>query len=317
MQIWVFTDGGGIQGDMHSFETWKNSGEGKLCIFAGAEDTGLLKALLGELGVHHLAIQDVLRDRHPPKYEVFAECMVFLMRTLPHEGRGLLFHPVQVSMVLGQNWLICRYQHSCMSIETVLASLPLKKNLPSVGFLAWEVMETVASHYMDWLIYLEGRIGRLEDLLLKLSDDRILSEIISLKTGLRKHRRNFLYLERMAGQVKDKGIGLDILPRSPEVNDLYEKWERVYSMSAMFYEQLGDMVDGYISQSSYKLNVTMRVLTVITAVFIPLSFVAAVYGMNFDYMPELSYRWSYFILLGVMLLVGMGMLLWFRKIKWL
>ena len=317
MQIWTFTDGPGVQGDMRSFEIWKNSQIGNLCVFAGADDTDLLKAILGELDVHPLAIQDVLRDRHPPKYKVFEECMVFLMRTLPHEGRGLLFHPVQVSMVVGPNWLICRYQHSCMSIETILASLPLKKQLPSAGFLAWEVMETVASHYLDWLIYLEGRIGRLEDLLLKLSDDRILSEIISLKTGLRKHRRNFLYLERMAVQIKDKGIGTDILPRSTEGHDLYEKWERVYSMSAMFYEQLGDMVDGYISQSTYKLNVTMRVLTVITAIFIPLSFVAAVYGMNFDYMPELYYQWSYFILLGVMLLVALVMIWWFRKIKWL
>jgi magnesium transporter len=88
-------------------------------------------------------------------------------------------------------------------------------------------------------------------------------------------------------------------------------------MSAMFYEQLGDMIDGYISQSSYKLNVTMRVLTVITAIFIPLSFVAAIYGMNFSYMPELQYRGAYFVLLAVMLLVGVGMVIWFRKIKWL
>ena len=317
MQIWTFTDGRGVQGDMLSFETWKNSQVGNLCVFAGEGDTELLKAILGDLKVHHLAIQDVLRDRHPPKYEIFSECMIFLMRVLPHEGKGVLFHPVHLSLVLGKNWLVCRYQHSCISVDTVLASLSLKKELPSVGFLAWEIMETVASHYLEWLIYLEARIARLEDMLLKLSDDRILADIISLKTGLRKHRRNFLYLERVAGQVKDKGIGLDILPHSPECNDLYEKWERVYSMSAMFYEQLGDMVDGYISQSSYKLNVTMRVLTVITALFIPLSFVAAVYGMNFEYMPELDYQWSYFILLGAMLLVGIGMIWWFRKIKWL
>ncbi len=317
MQLWIFTDGAGVQGDMRAFDTWKQSQQGNLCVFAGEEDSELIRAILGELKVHHFAIQDVMRDRHPPKYEVFEECRVFLLRVLPHEGRSLFFHPVHVSIVMGQNWLVCRYQHRCMSIDTILATLPLKKSLPSLGFLVWEMMEMVGGHYLDWLITLEGRIGRLEDMLLKMPDDRILTEIISLKTGLRKHRRNFLYLERVAGQIKDRGIGSDILPRSPECNDLYEKWERVYSMSAMFYEQLGDMVDGYISQSTYKLNVTMRVLTVITAIFIPLSFIAAVYGMNFEYMPELHYRWAYFVLLGFMALVGVVMLLWFRKIKWL
>jgi magnesium transporter len=317
MNVWTFTDSDVREGGLDAFQDWHASPVGKVCVFAGEEDTASLKGVLQALNVHPLAIQDVLRDRHPPKYEVFPEYRVFLMRVLPHQGKSFFLHPVQVSLVVGENWLVCRYQHKCLSVDAILASMRLKAELSGVAVLTWEIMETVASHYLDWLMYLERRIGTLEDALLMASDDKLLMDVIALKTGLRKYRRNFLYLERVAGQVRDKGIGPDILAYSPECNDLYEKWERVYSMSAMFYEQLGDMIDGYISQSSYKLNVTMRVLTVITAIFIPLSFIAALYGMNFINMPELRYHNGYFVLLAVMLFVGLGMVIWFRKIKWL
>lgn len=85
----------------------------------------------------------------------------------------------------------------------------------------------------------------------------------------------------------------------------------------MYYEICGDLVDGYISLTSHRLNNTMKVLTIITAIFVPLSFLAGVYGMNFENMPELGMRYSYFILLGVMGSVAVGMLLLFRKLRWL
>jgi magnesium transporter len=317
MQILQFTNEGVSQGGMDAFGIWRDSKVGQLCVFAGEEDSELLKRVLVDLNVHPLAIQDVMRERHPPKYEVFSDYQLCLMRVLPEHSKGLFFHPVQVAVVVGDNWLVCRYQHPCKSIETFLSGLCLKKEWSGVGVLAWEIVVTVATHYLEWLMRLEGHISTLEDLMISASNDRILADVISMKTGLRKHRRNFLYLERVASQIREKGIGPDVLPHSPEGNDLYEKWERIYSMSSMFYEQLGDMIDGYISQSSYKLNVTMRVLTVITAIFIPLSFIAALYGMNFAYMPELQYHWAYFVLLAVMLGIGLGMVVWFRKIKWL
>ena len=84
----------------------------------------------------------------------------------------------------------------------------------------------------------------------------------------------------------------------------------------MYYDICGDLVDGYISISSHQLNITMRVLTVITAIFVPLTFVAGIYGMNFDYMPELHYRYGYFFILGMMAGIG-GVLIWvFRRKGW-
>jgi magnesium transporter len=85
----------------------------------------------------------------------------------------------------------------------------------------------------------------------------------------------------------------------------------------MYYETCGDLIDGYISISSHQLNHTMRILTVITAIFIPLGFMAGLYGMNFDHMPELHWKYSYFALLSVMGITVIGLILLFRHKKWL
>jgi Mg2+ and Co2+ transporter CorA len=101
------------------------------------------------------------------------------------------------------------------------------------------------------------------------------------------------------------------------INDVFERFERLHSLTQMYYDICGDLVDGYISISSHQLNITMRVLTVITAIFVPLTFLAGIYGMNFAHMPELPYRYGYPVLLLMMLAIGAGLLWVFWRKKWL
>jgi magnesium transporter len=101
------------------------------------------------------------------------------------------------------------------------------------------------------------------------------------------------------------------------VIDVYEKYERLLSLSTLYYELAGDLVDGYISLTNHALNNTMRVLTAITAIFVPLSFLAGVYGMNFEYMPELQWKGAYFVVLGIMGTVILVLLALFKKYRWL
>ena len=101
------------------------------------------------------------------------------------------------------------------------------------------------------------------------------------------------------------------------ITDLHDRFERLHSLAQMFYELCGDLVDAYISITSHQLNSTMRVLTVITAIFVPLSFLAGLYGMNFDYIPELKIENGYFILLGVMGVLSAALIWMFRRMRWL
>ena len=112
----------------------------------------------------------------------------------------------------------------------------------------------------------------------------------------------------------DAGFGEHV---GHELNDVYEQQERAGSLTDLYYELASDLIDNYISIASHHLNQIMKVLTIITAIFVPLGFLAGIYGMNFEYMPELHTPSGYFILLGVMFSIAVTLLLLFRKKRWL
>ncbi|MGK0444048.1 MAG: magnesium transporter [Bermanella sp.] len=101
------------------------------------------------------------------------------------------------------------------------------------------------------------------------------------------------------------------------LQDVLEKNERLSSLTQMYYELTGDLLDSMLSMASHKLNGTMRVLTVITAVFVPLSFIVGLYGMNFEYIPELKFKYGYFFVVGFMLTLSVSLISIFKFKKWL
>jgi magnesium transporter len=102
-----------------------------------------------------------------------------------------------------------------------------------------------------------------------------------------------------------------------QFNDVYEQMERLASLSGLYQELAGDLIDGYISLNSHRLNQIMKVLTIVAVIFLPLSLLVGVYGMNFENMPELQARYGYYVLLTVMTLIGLGLLFLFRRLRWL
>jgi magnesium transporter len=148
-------------------------------------------------------------------------------------------------------------------------------------------------------------------------DDTILAELLGYKTELKKFRRVFLYHEQMFRELRSRSfpaLGADI---AHQVTDVYEQQERAGSLAGLYYEMASDMADGYISVASHHLNQIMKILTVVMSIFIPLSFLAGIYGMNFEYMPELHSRSGYFILLGVMGAIALLLISLFRRKRWL
>ena len=102
-----------------------------------------------------------------------------------------------------------------------------------------------------------------------------------------------------------------------EIHDIYEQQERAKSLTELYYELASDLADGYISVSSHHLNQIMKVLTVVMPIFVPLSFLAGIYGMNFEHMPELTWKYAYFVVISFMAILTTGLLILFRRIAWL
>ena len=140
---------------------------------------------------------------------------------------------------------------------------------------------------------------------------------LSLKTHLTRLRRNFHYHVALFDTLQSTpSLPFDD-SLTHEINDICEQQHRAASLADLFYNVAGDLIDGYISVSAHRLNNIMKVLTIITAIFVPLTFIAGIYGMNFEYIPELKHRFGYFIVWGVMLFLTTVLIGVFRKKKWL
>lgn len=309
------------QGGSELIDEWRQSEAGCLWLDLYGEDEARESALLESFGMHHLAIQDAQRKRHPPKLEVFDDHLFILLRGLDAESQSLDFGTVQIAMFAGKNFLITRRGGVSVSINEWWSKAAMPQMLGRGGIhMALALATTAARRYLDLLLGFEPTLSELEDGLQEHPDDQKMRELTGYRTRLRKLRRIFSYLAGVfeaLREVDEPLFSAESEEYRHQVIDVYEKYERLLSLSSMYYEVAGDLVDGYISLTSHELNSTMRILTVLTAIFVPLGFLAGVYGMNFDNMPELHTEGGYFVLLGTMAAIASSLLLIFKYKKWL
>jgi magnesium transporter len=191
--------------------------------------------------------------------------------------------------------------------------------LVSPGLLASKIMRFSVGCYVDSILEFEPYLNELEDSMQDKPNDEIMREVIAYKSRLRKLKRIFSYHERLVSNLL-KDIPQRLADEDGDIEhglqDLFERCERLNSLCAMYYEICGDLINGYLSITSHQLNNTMKVLTVITAIFVPLTFIVGVYGMNFENMPELHWHYGYFYILSAMLVFACAATAFAYK-KWL
>lgn len=282
--------------------------------------------LHGELDIHPLAVRDALRDRHPPKLEEYPAYSFLVFKELSADSRGLDtatdefdFSTLQLAIFVGDRLLVTRHSAGSLSVDQLWKE-KAESDAPSrisPAALALRLVRIMVDRYTKLILGLELRLETLEEEILNNPKDEILAELSGYKSELKKLRRIFTYHQQVLLQLKSRpypGFGEEL---AHEVNDVYEHQERAGSLTVLYYELASDLIDSYISIASHRLNQIMKILTIITAIFVPLGFLAGVYGMNFENMPELHSRSGYFILLSVMAGIAVTLLLIFRKMRWL
>jgi magnesium transporter len=308
------------EGDQELVRNWKQDENKLLWLDLADEPDETAKQLLcGELGLHPLAVQDALRDRHPPKVEDFGNYTFLLFKGLSKVSESLDFTTLQLAQFVGKRLLVTRRSAESRSVnqlwEEIRQNTSRITNGPSL--LALRLTRIMVEHYLQLILGLEPRLEELEDEILANPRDEILGELSGYKTELKKLRRVFVYHQQIFSTLKTHSYACFGEEVAHELNDVYEQQERAGSLTELYYELAGDLIESYISIASHHLNQIMKVLTIITAIFVPLSFLAGIYGMNFEHMPELHSSSGYFILLGVMLGIATLLLLVFRKKRWL
>lgn len=314
------SDIGVTEGGDELIAKWRTDVSSRLWVDIEIDDPEWVNRKLAELNCHPLAVQDALRKRHPPKIEAFEEHLFILYRGILEVSEPIDFQHQSVAFFISENLLVSLHPGKSIGVDYIWtnSNQPIAQGTYDV---ALAVMHYSSGKYLETILQFESVLSDIEDELQSHGNDEMLANLTSYRSKLLKLKRTFNYQQNITKKLLETkrtvaGINVSTEDYLHLTIDVHERFERLYSLTQMHYEICGDLIEGYLSIASHQLNVTMRILTVITAIFVPLSFMAGLYGMNFEYIPELKMKYGYFYLLGSMLLCATGLILFFKQKRW-
>jgi magnesium transporter len=286
----------------------------------GLQEISLLEQMGGNFRLHPLTLEDILNTEQRPKSEDHGDYLYIVLR-LFHEGDDGSLIPEQVSIVLGSNWLISLQEKEGNLIAPVRERLRNEKGrlrkAAGADYLAHALLDAIVDSYFVILDKFEEKIEHLEDALIGRPSPQTLRAIQALKREIILLRKSVWPLREMVGGLARSDSPLIREQSVIYFRDIYDHAVQVIDTIETYRDMLSGMLDIYLSSISNRMNEIMKVLTIIATIFMPLTFLAGIYGMNFKYMPELEWRWGYFALWGVMIIIAIFMLIYFRRKRWL
>jgi len=287
----------------------------------GVHDMDVIEKLGAHFRIHPLTLEDVVNTNQRPKMEEFDDYIFVVLKMLQHEDDGRV-HAEQVSMVVGANFLLS-FQEAEGDVFNAVRDRIRKGHgrirRSGSAYLAYALMDCVVDHYFLVLEQLSETIETLEGELYDAIDGDVdlLHEIYRLKQEMIYLRKQLWPLRETLSQLHKTENPLVSEKTKVFFSDVYDHLIQGLEIIESLHAVLSGLQDLYLSMSSQRMNEVMKVLTIIATIFIPLSFVAGVYGMNFAFMPELKWHWGYFAVWGLFAAMTGGMLVYFKRRKWL
>ena len=279
------------------------------------------RVLLDVFQFHPLTVEDCRADRHHPKIEEFPGYIYFILHGVTAEVTLEHFNTIELDGFLGRNFVITYHHARFRSIDLVKqkvrsSPVPCQRG---PAYLLYQILDELVDYYAPVLDDFDDALERLEDEIfaLKNPDNAILEEIQQLKRSLLRLRRNSSKQLNILYRISHGEFPLIDQQMLPFYRDIYDHMVRVTDLAESYRDLISGALDSYLSVVSNRTNDIMRVLTIFSAIMLPLTFIAGVYGMNFDNLPELHWQYSYFVVIGVMILVAGAMLAFFWRKGWL
>jgi len=286
----------------------------------GVHDVDKVQQIGAGFNLHPLVIEDIVHTGQRPKVEDYESQLFIVLRMLRWSEEADEIDDEQVSVVLGPSWVLSFQEREGDVFDPVRDRLLLNRGrIRKLGpdYLAYALIDAVVDHYFSILETLGERIESLSEEMTGNPMRKDLAVIRHLKRELLFMRKSVWPLREVLGSIQRDESELVRESTRPYLRDVYDHTIQIIDTVETFRDMVSGLMDVYLSSISNRMNEVMKVLTIIATIFIPLSFVAGLYGMNFVYMPELQWRFGYFAVLGVMLAIGAGMLLYFKRRKWL
>ena len=286
----------------------------------GLHDTSVIAEFGTLFGLHPLLQEDILSTDQRPKFIPEDQHLAFILKMLKVHEEKKTVHTEQISIVAGKNYLISFQEDRDDVFDPIRQRIiqpTTKIRHRKSDYLAFALMDAIVDNYILAIEYLGNEIENLEDELSETFSTLQLYRINGFKKEINNLRRIIRPVIELASQFIKSESPLISPNTIPFIKDLEDHILQASDAIEIYKELLNDELNTYHNSMSNRLNDVMRVLTVFSVVFIPLTFIAGVYGANFQYMPELGFKYSYPIFWGVLILVASGMIFYFYKKKWL
>lgn len=324
MDIFIYRNGSDQVEESHSVELIPELLRDESVIFwvdfeAPSEDDD--QVLLDVFKFHPLTVEDCRATRHHPKVEEFPDYIYFIVHAIRTDSSPDRFNTVELDGYLGRNFVVTYHHDQFTSIEKVKQSVRVSPVTCQRGapFLLHHIIDSIVDEYLPVMDDFDERINDLEDNIFSLRrpNNQILEEILGLKRSLLRVKRisskQLEVLYRMShGQFQL--ISGSVLPF---FRDIFDHLVRVTDLAESYRDLISGSLEAYLSVVSNRLNEIMKVLTIFSAIMLPLTFIAGVYGMNFENMPELHSKYGYYTVWIIMIVVAAAMLYFFWKRGWI
>jgi len=286
----------------------------------GLHRVEVIEALGAHFDVHPLVIEDIANTGQRPKSEDYSHYLYIVLKMFYTTVEGNGIEAEQVSLILGENFVVSFQEQEGDVFESVRERIRGDKGrIRTMGadYLVYSLMDAIVDGYFLICESFGERMEELEDEVVAEPDTETSRDIHGLKQEIIQLRKSIWPLREVISGLQRMESELIAEPTQLYLRDVYDHTIQVIDTIEWFRDMASGLLDIYLSSLSNRMNEVMKVLTIIATLFIPLTFIAGIYGMNFRYMPELTWRWGYPAVLGVMLAMVVGMLFYFRKKDWL
>ncbi len=289
-------------------------------VIEGLTNVELVEKIGALFAIHPLVLEDILNTHQRPKFEEYGDYLYIVLKSLMPENGQFTVNYEQISLLVLKNFVFTFKEKQDTLLHPLMQRIRNSKGrFRSQGsdYLTYAILDTVVDQNFVLMDALDESINGLEDELFTHPTPKVLTGIQLLKREIIGIRRNTSPVrELMAGLLRSESELISEYTRL-YLRDVSDHTIRVMELVESYRDILSGLLDIYLSSVSHKMNEVMKVLTVFASIFIPLTFLAGIYGMNFEYMPELKWKWAYPALWGAFVAIPVVLLVYFRRKKWL
>ena len=285
----------------------------------GLHEVELIESLGKYFHIHPLVLEDIVHTDQRPKFEDLGDYLFIVMKMIYHTGDTDGMESEQISFLVGSNFVITFQERVGDVFEDVRDRIRKSRGRVrrmGADYLAYSLLDALVDRYFDVIEKAGDRIEAMEDEVMLNPAPSTLQRLYHIKRELLFLRRSIWPLREVVNGLTKGESSLIQEGTYPFIRDLYDHTIQIIDMLETMRDMNSGMFDMYLSSVSNRMNEVMKVLTIIATIFIPLTFIAGIYGMNFEFIPELKWRWGYFGVWGLMIAIFSGMIYYFRRKKW-